>query len=120
MNEDGWPCIFPFATNGETLSEAGYKQSDPVGTFYIIDHGLAVDNKVNEPVKVIFEDGKISGELTGTYQVTDGTNYITMNIGETFYKGVMISMHDEAGNNTFCISAVGDNNHSVWGVHYTE
>ena len=58
--------------------------------------------------------------FTGTYEVTDGTNYITMNIGETFYKGVMISMQDEAGNNTFCISAVGDNNHSIWGIHYTE
>ena len=25
---------------------------------------------------------------------------------------------DEAGNNTFCISAAGDNNHSIWGVRY--
>ena len=30
----------------------------------------------------------------------------------------MINMTDEAGNNTFCISATGDNNHSIWCVHY--
>lgn len=39
--------------------------------------------------------------------------------GVTF-KGIMIEMTDEAGNNTFCISAVGDNDHSLWGVHYME
>lgn len=118
MNEDGWPCIFPFETNGETLLDEGYRQSDPVGTFYILDHGLAVDSSVNEPVKCTFKDGRISGEISGTYTVTDGTNYISMNIDGTEYKGVMISMKDEAGNNTFCISAVGENNHSLWCVHY--
>lgn len=118
MNEDGWPCIFPFATNGEALSDEGYRQSDPVGTFYVLDHGLAVDSTVNKPVKCSFKNGKITGELTGSYEVTDGTNYITMTIGGTKYKGVMINMKDEAGNNTFCISAVGENNHSLWCVHY--
>ena len=120
MNEDGWPCVFPFATNGETLSETGYVQSDPAGTFYMLDHGLSVDSKVNKPVKCTFAKGKITGDLTGTYQVNDGTNFITLTIGDTVYKGVMIKMTDEAGNNTFCISSVGENNHAIWGVHYME
>lgn len=118
MNEDGWPCIFPFATNGESLSAEGYRQSDPTGTFYVVDHGLAVNSSVNESVACDFSGGNISGGLTGTYEVTDGTNYITMVIDGVTYKGVMINMTDEAGNNTFCISAIGDNNHSLWGVHY--
>ncbi len=120
MNEDGWPCVFPFETNDESLLEEGYKQSDPAGTFYILDHGMAVDAAVNKPVKCSFKNGKISGDLSGTYTVTDGTNYISMKIGDTTYKGVMINMTDEAGNNTFCISAVGDNNHSLWCVHYMQ
>lgn len=120
MNEDGWPCVFPFATNGETLSETGYKQADPEGTFYILDHGLAVDSKVNKPVTCTFSKGKIEGDLTGEYKVTDDTNYITLTIDGVVYKGVMINMTDEAGNNTFCISATGDNNHSIWGVHYMQ
>ncbi|MBE5871185.1 MAG: glycoside hydrolase family 43 protein [Lachnospiraceae bacterium] len=118
MNEDGWPCILPFATNGETLSETGYKQSDLTGTFYLLDHGLSVDAKVNEPAECTFKKGKIEGELTGSYEVEQGTNYITMKLGNAVYKGVMVEMTDEAGNDTFCISAVGENNHAIWGVHY--
>ena len=120
MNEDGWPCIFPFATSGETLSTEGYSQSDPVGTFYILDHGLSVDSKVNKPVKCSFKNGKITGDLKGEYTVKDGSNYVTITIDGIEYKGVMINMTDEAGNNTFCISAVGNNNHSIWCVHYME
>ena len=86
----------------------------------MLDHGLSVDSKVNKPVKCTFAKGKITGDLTGTYQVNDGTNFITLTIGDTVYKGVMIKMTDEAGNNTFCISSVGENNHAIWGVHYME
>ncbi len=118
MNEDGWPCIFPFATNGETLSAEGYKQSDINGTFYVLDHGLSIDNLVNESVACQFADGKITGSIEGTYEVSDGTNFITITAGDVTYKGVMVEMIDEAGNNTFCISAVGDNNHSIWGVRW--
>ena len=120
MNEDGWPCIFPFATGGERPNDAGYRQSDPEGTFYIVDHGLAVDSKVNKAVSCTFSKGKISGDIKGTYKVTEGTCYITLNIEGTTFKGIMTEMTDEAGNNTFCISAVGDNNHSIWGIHYIE
>ena len=118
MNEEGWPCIFPFATGGESLSEAGYKQADVSGKFYLVDHGLDVNNLVNEPVECDFAEGVISGGATGTYQVSDNSNFITLTIGDVTFKGVMINMKDEAGNNTFCISAVGDNDHSVWAVHY--
>ena len=120
MNEEGWPCILPFATSGETLSETGWKQSDPAGTFYVLDHGLAVDSKVNKPVKCTFEKGKITGELTGSYTVKEGTNYVTLKLGENEYQGVMAEMTDEAGNNTFCISAVGADNHAIWCVHYMQ
>ena len=118
MNEDGWPCVFPFATNGESLSEEGYRQKDVSGTFYIVDHGLEINNLVNEPKECHFENGQITGGLTGTYEVKDGTDFITINSGDTTFKGVMVEMTDEAGNNTFCITAVGDNNHSIWGVRY--
>ncbi len=118
MNEDGWPCVFPFATNGESLSEEGYKTKDIQGTFYVVDHGLEINNLVNEPVECNFADGNITGGITGTYEVKEGTNFITIKSGDVTYKGVMVEMTDEAGNNTFCISAAGDNNHSIWGVRY--
>ena len=73
---------------------------------------------MNETKECHFEDGQITGGLTGTYEVSEGTNYITISAQDVTYKGVMVEMTDEAGNNTFCISAVGDNNHSIWGVRY--
>jgi hypothetical protein len=63
-------------------------------------------------------NGNITGGMTGTYEVKEGTNFITIKSGDTTFKGIMVEMKDEAGNNTFCISAVGDNNHSIWGVRY--
>ena len=118
MSENGWPCIFPFATAGESLSESGWQQADPSGTFYIVDQGLKVDSSVNKPVKCEFAKGKITGEKSGTYQVKEGTNFVTLTIDGVNFEGVMVEMPDEAGNNTFCISAVGENNHSIWAVHY--
>ena len=118
MNEEGWPCIFPFATNGESLSEQGYRQEDLSGTFYLLNHGLAIDSKVNKAVKCTFEGGEISGELTGTYEVKEGTNYADVTIDGVTYHGVLVEMIDEAGNNTFCFSGIGNNNESLWGIHY--
>ena len=65
MNKSGWPCIFPFATCGEGLSESGYTQVDPTGTFYVLDHGLSIDSAVNKPVKCTFSRGKIRGDCRG-------------------------------------------------------
>ncbi len=118
MNEEGWPCIFPFASKGETLSEDGYSQKDIAGTFYVVDHGLAINNVVNEPVECKFSDGEIGGGLIGEYKVTENSNFVTITTEEAVYHGIMIRMSDEAGNDTFCISAVGNNNHSIWAVQY--
>ncbi len=118
MNEDGWPCVFPFATCGESLSEEGYSEKDLEGSFYILDHGLEVNNLVNEPVECSFAAGEINGDFTATYEMTEGSNYITIKTADVTYKGVLVEMTDEAGNRTFCFSAVGDNNHSIWGVRY--
>lgn len=120
MNEDGWPCIFPFNTSGEALSDTGYSTKDVTGTFYVVDHGLEINNLVNEPVECSFENGQVNGALTATYEVTEGSKFITIKTADVTYKGVLVEMTDEAGNNTFCFSAVGDNNHSIWGVKYLQ
>ena len=120
MNEDGWPCIFPFNTSGESLSGAGYRTKDVSGTFYVVDHGLEINNLVNEPAACSFENGQVNGAFTATYEVTEGSNFITIKTADVTYKGVLVEMTDEAGNNTFCFSAIGDNNHSIWGVKYLQ
>ena len=39
-------------------------------------------------------------------------------LGENTYTGVVLEMTDEAGNDTMCFSAKGDNNETIWGVKY--
>lgn len=120
MNRDGWPCIFPFQTAGEELTDGGYTEDTVRGVYYVVDHGLNVDASVNEPVKCTFADGKISGDLEGTYAIEEGTSYIDLKIGDVEFSGVLVDMPDEAGNPTRCFTAVGSNNHSLWGVMYLE
>ncbi|MBR2653014.1 MAG: arabinan endo-1,5-alpha-L-arabinosidase, partial [Lachnospiraceae bacterium] len=55
-----------------------------------------------------------------TYAIEEGTSYIDLKIGDVEFSGVLVDMPDEAGNPTRCFTAVGSNNHSLWGVMYLE
>lgn len=118
VNEEGWPCVFPFATKGEALSDKGYGKKDLDGTVYLLNHGLAVDAVVNEALKCTFADGIISGELAGSYEIKVGTDYADITVDDVTYHGILVEMIDESGNNTLCFSGVGDNNQSLWGIKY--
>lgn len=118
-NEDGWFVAAPFATMGERRSENGYTQKDVSGTFYVVNHGTDISSKVNGAVAYTFADGVVTGaDAAGTYEVKPGTDYITIQLGDATYKGVLIEMTDEAGNPVFCFSAAGDNEETIWGVQY--
>ena len=98
-NEDGWFVAAPFATMGETLSEKGYKKSDVSGTFYVVNHGTDISSKIREAEAYTFADGKVTGgEKSGTYEVKEGTDYITITLDGVVYKGVLMEMTDEAEN----------------------
>ena len=73
-----------------------------------------VSLELNHPI--IYGDKETAIQQRKVMNLT--TNFITIKSGDVTYKGVMVEMTDEAGNNTFCISAAGDNNHSIWGVRY--
>lgn len=55
---------------------------------------------------------------SGTYEVKEGTDYITITLDGVVYKGVLMEMTDEAENPVFCFSAAGDNEETLWGVQY--
>ena len=119
VNENGWLVAAPFAASGETLSEKGYRQKDLTGTYYILNHGPGINAKVKKGKEVtLHADGNIDGSLEGSFSVEDGSNYVTVTEDGVDYKGVIIEMDDEARNPVLCFSAVGDNNETIWGVHY--
>ena len=73
---------------------------------------------MNDYKESTLENGAISGAIEGSYNVSEDGRFVTITTADVTYKGVAVEMKDEAGNDTLCISAVGDNNHSIWAVKY--
>lgn len=121
LNQDGWPCMLPYATDGETIAESGYGISEVAGTYYVIDQGTSISARIAQPVKlVLMENGKVYGEnLEGIWSMEQGTCYMTITYGEKEYNGVFCQMKDEAGTDVMTFSAAGADE-SVWGVKYFE
>lgn len=119
VNEEGWPCMFPYATNGETVSETGYEMSQVAGRYYVIDQGTNIDAEIAQPfILYLEEDGKLYGDgVEGTWEAKEGTYYMDITYGDVSYSGVFCEMKDEAGTQVMTFSAVGANE-SIWGVKY--
>ena len=119
LNEDGWPCMLPYATDGETVSEKGYDNEKIIGDYYVVDQDTTVDGNIAEPFKLIFTDkGSVFGkDIKGVWTVKDGTYYVTIKYNDDEFKGVFCEMNDEAGTKCMTFSAVSKNK-SLWGVKY--
>lgn len=129
LNEEGWPCMLPYETDGETISEQGYEKSKVVGEYYVVNQGSKIDATIAEPEKWVFtESGYVFGkEVTGTWEQKDGSYYVHMNFGigektdsqkeKESFSGVFCEMNDIAGTKVMTFSAVGQNQ-SIWGVKY--
>lgn len=120
LNSEGWPCMLPYATSGETISE-DISVSDVAGEYYVINQGTAIDNQIAEPFKLILtKRGKVYGEgIEGTWTLTKGSYYMTITYEDTTYSGVFCRQEDEAGTEVVTFTAVGENA-SVWGVMYED
>lgn len=119
VNEEGWPCMLPYATDGETVSESGYDKSAVAGRYYVINQGTAIDAEIAQPfILYLDESGQVYGDgVEGSWEMKDGTCYMKASYGGKDYSGVFCQMNDEAGTQVMTFSAVGGNE-SVWGVKY--
>lgn len=147
-NKEGWLIAAPFATDGETLESSGYQASEIAGTYYLVNHGTDISARVHDAQKIVLTagnadqtdetgspaagsgktnsklsaySGTVTGdtaETTGTFELDEAAPYVTLTLGGVTYSGVMIEMNDEAGNDVMCFTAAGDNNETIWGVHY--
>lgn len=119
VNEEGWPCMLPYATDGETVSESGYDKGAVAGRYYVINQGTAIDAEIAQPfILYLDESGKVYGDgVEGSWEMKDGTCYMKVTYDGKDYSGVFCQMNDEAGTQVMTFSAVGSNE-SVWGVKY--
>lgn len=119
VNEEGWPCMLPYATDGETVSESGYGMEELAGKYYVINQGTAIDAEIAQPfILYLEEDGAVRGDgIQGSWEAKEGSCYMNITYGGKGYSGVFCQMNDEAGTQVMTFSAVGSNE-SVWGVKY--
>ncbi len=95
FNEDGWPVITPYRYTGETMGT--YTKDDLAGTYKYINHGRDISPKIRESVLIeLKKDGKIAGELEGTWELTENNN-ITLTVDGDTYHGVVLKQWDEDG-----------------------
>lgn len=119
LNEEGWICMLPYQTQGETVSQTGYPTEQVAGRYYVINQGTAINKEIAQPFILYFlADGRVVGEnVEGFWTATDGTYYMHVTLGEQEFSGVFCQMPDEAGTTCMTFSAVGGNE-SLWGVKY--
>ncbi|MBO5278909.1 MAG: glycoside hydrolase family 43 protein [Lachnospiraceae bacterium] len=119
-NEEGWPCMLPYATDGETVSENGCSKKEIAGEYYVINQGTAINADIAEPVMLtLSRRGNVYGDgISGTWKIKDGTCYMHIILNNMEYSGIFCQMNDEAGTPVMVFSAVGSNQ-SLWGVKYT-
>jgi len=63
------------------------------------------------------EDGTVTGSLTGTWKVTEGTDNVTLNLDGNEYSGLFVQQANEitTRDQTMTFTATG-NNVTVWGI----
>jgi arabinan endo-1,5-alpha-L-arabinosidase len=100
QNKDGWLVAAPFEYTGEEVTSEDIATTQQVATdkipgkYKLLIHKYKLDHTrkaAAEPVEVtLTADKKITGDLTGTWAVTEGTSYMNMVIGGIAYRGVMV------------------------------
>lgn len=119
LNEDGWFVAAPFAYEGEDNATFEMDAKSFAGTYYSLNHGTDISATIQEAKPWKFDNkGKVSTEdgNKGSYEIKD--KYITITIMDETYKGVVGNMKDEAGNPITFVSAVSDQNETIWCVKY--
>lgn len=119
VNKEGWPCMLPYQTQGETVSATGYAKEQVVGRYYMINQGTEISKNIAQPeILYLLDNGiAVTANAQGTWTMEEGTYYMTVTLGDRIFTGVFCQMPDEAGTTCMTFSAVGGNE-SVWGVSY--
>ncbi|MFN3699765.1 MAG: glycoside hydrolase family 43 protein, partial [Dictyoglomus sp.] len=114
FNSEGWPVIAPLPYGGEKIQILN--KSDIIGEYFLINHGKDISADIKTPLNILLkEDGNISGELNGKWEVRE--NFIKLTFEGEEYNGVILSqwnLHTMKKTITFsCLSKKGI---SVWGI----
>ena len=106
VNQDGWLVAAPYEFSGETYTDNDiatqqlYDATKVAGDYQIIAHPYRQNTAAmayEKPITIhLNEDGSISGEYTGKWELVSGTSYINLTLkgvatanAEVMFKGVL-------------------------------
>jgi len=118
INEEGWPVVAPYEYSGDKISKDGYSKDEVVGYYQFINHGNATSSAMLDTLTVkLNADCTITGDMTGTWSMKDGSYYMNVNIKGITYKGVLFKQQDESKykSKVMTFTAIGSNNECIWG-----
>ena len=133
MNQDGWPVATPYEyVPGEEISTVGHTKAAVTGEYEFIFHQLnqyiVADQSTsgtNAEVEysqniVLNADGTVTGDISGTWTMQDGSPEMTLTYGGVTYKGSFIVQADESAEmvQKMTFTATG-NNTCIWGSKKT-
>ncbi|MCR5692152.1 MAG: glycoside hydrolase family 43 protein, partial [Eubacterium sp.] len=125
FNEDNWLVPAAYEYQGEEIGH--YNDSEVLGTYEIINNGIATDGNMISPSYVtLYEDGSVKGDIYGTWTKTSGDDYDYLTITDTentvvykgyfyeqYYEDVDYDASDDEAHMTFAM--IGNDNTTVWG-----
>ena len=133
LNEDEWPVATAYEYTGESVSDVGHSLEAVAGEYEFIFHKLNQTIVADQTTSgnnaevaysqdiVLNTDGTVSGDITGTWTMKNGSADMTLVYNGVTYKGTFIVQADESSAMTqkMTFTATG-NNTCVWGSKKSE
>ncbi len=115
MNEDGWPVIAPHRYTAQ--KQLNYSEADLIGDYKFINHEKDITDEVKiSSVITLTKDHQITGAVEGTWRYDQETKYLTLEVDNATYKGVVSHQwNEETGCYVMTFSALSQYGISVWG-----
>ncbi len=130
LNQDGFIVASPYeysGSNAKITSTTSYPKEKLTGSYDIITHKYEIkckehggETEIVKPVKITLNaDGTVSGSMSGTWSVENGTPYATINLGGKEYKGIFAEQNITGTNaSTMCFTVLDKTTGlCVWGSH---
>jgi len=132
QNQNGWLVAAPFEYTGEQVKSADIATTQQIATdkiagrYKLLTHKYKLDHTKKEtasPVVIELENnGTISGDVTGTWSIEEGTSYVTITVGGTDYHGVMVEQTmEKTDTKVVTFTALAETTGvTIWGYRYAE
>lgn len=119
MNKNGWPVVAPYRYAGETIKAV--QTNDLIGDYKFVNHGLAYSGNITNSVAIhLNEDKTITGDVTGTWNMTNDYEAEIIVDGVTF-DGVFVRLWDpDLERETMTFTAISSAGEAVWGIKQSD